>query len=321
MAKAKTKKKVRPATSARSAPTRRPAPARGRRRGWLAAGVATAAIALVAVVVMVATGGEDSEDPGVPASADGSASAVTGGDFHSLVADPTTLGRLFAGGHQSVSVSTDGGTSWREVDALRDADAMGWAFAADAVYVSGHPGLNRSTDDAGSFARINEGLPGTDLHAFGAGGDTLYGAAAGVGVFTSGDRGGTWQMASTDPSRAFFGRILVDADDEQHLVAADARSGPVESTDGGRTWRELGAGVPATWVSGSADLEQLIASGPEGAIRSTDGGVTWQLLELPDGASLVEMAPAGDALYAGVHRPPTVEVYVSRDGGATWERP
>lgn len=29
----------------------------------------------------------------------------------------------------------------------------------------------------------------------------------------------------------------------------------------------------------------------------------------------------GDTLIAGVHRPPRVEVHLSRDGGATWEWP
>ena len=43
---------------------------------------------------------------------------------------------------------------------------MGWAFTRDAVYVSGHPGLNRSTDGGTTFARTNDGLPDTDLHAF-----------------------------------------------------------------------------------------------------------------------------------------------------------
>lgn len=62
----------------------------------------------------------------------------------------------------------------------------------------GHPGLNRSIDGARSFDRINEGLPGTDVHAFGAGATTLYGAAAGVGVFSSTDSGATWTTVSAD---------------------------------------------------------------------------------------------------------------------------
>lgn len=54
------------------------------------------------------------------------AAAVTGGDFHSLVADPTTPGRLFVGGHENLSVSSDNGRTWSEVEALRDTMPWGW---------------------------------------------------------------------------------------------------------------------------------------------------------------------------------------------------
>ena len=322
MAKTKASRRKRPQTAGRGATPRRRTPPPRQRTRPVILGAAVAVIALVVVVaLLVNRDGGEGERADDSAGAQPGAAAITGPDFHSLTADPVTPGRLFAGGHQNVSVSIDNGRTWSEIQALRDADAMGWGFAADAVYVSGHPGLNRSTDDARTFDRINQGLPGTDVHAFGAGQTTLYGAAAGVGVFSSTDGGTTWRTVNNDAGAAFFGRILVDADDEQHLVAADARTGPVESNDGGRTWTPLDAGIPATWVSGTNDLEQLIASGPQGAAKSTDGGANWQPLELPDGASLVELSPDGTTLLAGVHRPPSVEVYLSRDGGSTWERP
>jgi len=245
MAKTKSNRNRRPPAAGRRPTTaRRPAPTKRPSRRPFALAAAAAAVVAIAIAVVATLGGDDDGDDDVATPA--AASAITGGDFHSLVADPTTPGRLFAGGHENVSVSTDNGRTWSEVEALRDADAMGWGFTDSAVYVSGHPGLNRSTDGAGSFERVNDGLPGTDVHAFGAGATTLYGAAAGVGVFSSTDRGATWTTVSADPGAAFFGRILVNADDEQHLVAADARTGPVESTDGGRTWAPLDAGIPAT---------------------------------------------------------------------------
>lgn len=60
------------------------------------------------------------------------------------------------------------------------------------------------------------------------------------------------------------------------------------------------------------------AIGPEGAVRSDDAGSTWDALEVPAGASLIEIAPDGTTLYAGVHRAPSVKVLDSNDGGATW---
>ena len=224
----------------------------------------------------------------------------TGAGFHSLVADPTTPGRLYVGGHQTVSVSPDGGTTWTRVSALDDADAMGWGFRAGAIFVSGHPGLNRSDDGAATFTRINDGLPGTDVHAFGAGRDVLYGSAADGGLFASTDDGATWEVRASDGTRAFFGRIVVDPDNDDHLFAPDAQrgvAGSTESTDGGRIWAVLDTGLQAaTWLSRSGDsLDLLIASGPAGAARSDDGGQTWTTLGLPAGASLDEIAPDSPA--------------------------
>ncbi len=195
-------------------------------------------LALGGFLVYLAASGSD--EP--PDKVDGGTAGVTGPDVHSLVADPTTPGRLFVGGHQAVSASEDGGTTWTRVGSLDDADAMGWAFHDGAVFVSGHPGLNRSDDGASSFERINEGLPGTDVHAFGAGQNVLYGSAVDGGFFASTDDGATWEVRATDGTQPFFGRIVVDPGDDEHLFVADAQRGVVESTDGGRSWAVLDVG-------------------------------------------------------------------------------
>ena len=248
---------------------------------------------------------------------------MVGGDLHSLVVDPANPERLFVGGHQAVSASSDGGRSWQPVPSLEGADAMGWAFAPDAIYVSGHPGLSRSADGGQSFRRQNQGLPDTDVHAFGAGGGVLYGASPAAGVFASNDGGGSWQVRSEAAGPALFGRILVDPKNPEHLVAADVRSGPVDSSDGGRTWRKLGGLRAATWVSQAGpDTRALVASGPTGASRSADGGRSWSPVNLPEGGLLVEASASNpELLYAAAHQGSTAQVWMSRDGGRTWARP
>ena len=305
MAKATAKPAGRQRSAAKPPTAKRRSPA----RWFVVAGLAAAAVG----VVIAALGGDN------PDGAAARSGGVTGGDFHSLVADPTTSGRLFVGGHQAVSVSTDGGGTWARVEALDDADAMGWAFADDSVYVSGHPGLNRSTDGAATFRTINDGLPDTDAHAFGASETTMYAAGPGLGVVASTDGGKTWSARTGEAGQSFFGRILIDADDDQQLIAADANAGAISSTDGGRTWRSLGGPPAAVWVSQSGDT--VYVSG-QGFAKSSDGGATWTDIDLPEGASLVEADPtADDVLYAGVHRGQEVEVWVSRDGGDRWTRP
>ena len=279
---------------------------------WLAALVA---LIVVGVLLVALAGGDDDSA--------GGAGGLTGGDFHSIAVDPADPARIFVGGHEAVSVSTDGGATWDEVESLRDADAMGWAFTDDAIYVSGHPGLNRSTDGGVTFDRINEGLPNTDLHAFGGTDEVLYGATPATGVFAS-TSGAEWSDRTSEVGQSFFGRIIVDPDDPDHLLAADASAGVAQSTDGGRNWQLLNSGLPAaTWLSRGGDgLDVLVASGLAGAALSSDGGRSWEPLEVPEGATLVEAVPGNaDILYAGIHDGSRVAVQVSRDGGATWSSP
>ncbi len=304
----------------RAAPRARPRrPAARRRASWAAGNgwwlaVAVGVVVLLGAVVIFSRDGGQSGSP--------STGAVVGGDLHSLVVDPANPERLFVGGHQAVSTSDDGGRTWRGVASLANADAMGWAFTPEAVYVSGHPGLSRSTDGGRTFQRHNQGLPDTDVHAFGAGAGVLYGASPRAGVFASNDGGQSWQVRSKEAGPGFFGRMVVDPANADHVLAADARAGVVESSDGGRTWRRLGASPSAVWLSAAgAGLESLVASGPGGAARSDDGGRTWSPLELPEGAVLVEAAPAPGLLYAAGHAGNAAVIWVSRDGGRTWARP
>ncbi len=302
-------------TGARRGAKRRPPRSwRQPNRAW---GGITAATLVAAVLVAVVVSGSGSDDA---ATSGPSPTGFVGRDFHSLAADPTTPGRIFVGGHEAVSVSPDGGRTWRRVDSLDGADAMGWGFAGSSVYVSGHPGISRSTDGGLTFDKANDGLPDSDIHAFGASASTLYAAGPATGVIASTDGGRTWSARTTAHGHSFFGRILAGPEDDQHLVAADARAGVVESSDGGRSWHRLGGPASPTWVSRSGAT--LYASGPRGAARTADGGRTWAELALPPGATLVEADPFdAAALYAGAHDGERVQVLVSRDGGMRWNRP
>ena len=300
---------------AKGRPAARGSKGNGRRLWWLAI---VGGLALVVAVAI--TAGDDGGS--APSAATPSSKGETGPDFHSMVVDPANPQRVFVGGHQRVSVSENGGRTFRPVASLDDADAMGWGFTDGAVYVSGHPGLNVSSDGGRTFARRNSGLPDTDLHAFGSGRAVLYAASPSAGVVASADGGRTWEIRS-EPVGGFFGRLVVDPADDQHVLAADAASGVVESTDGGRTWRRLASGLPsATWLSRSSqDLSLLVASGPAGAATSTDGGRTWSSL-LPRGAPLIEVSPADPSvLLAGAHDGRAITITASRDGGKTWGRP
>lgn len=55
---------------------------------------------------------------------------------------------------------------------------------------------------------------------------------------------------------------------------------------------------------------------------STDGRAIWEPLEIPPGAPIVEFSPHDpEVLFAAVLEAPEASVYVSRDDGASWNRP
>lgn len=285
-----------------------------RRRPWVPAAVGLTAA--IAVVVAVASGGDEAQAPGRPGT-----NPVVGSDLHSLVVDPSDPRTIYVGSHEGVSISTDGGKTWEVEETLSGADAMGWGFTDDAILVGGHPGLSVSTDDGATFELRNEGLPATDIHALGAGGGAIYAASPAAGLLVSTDGGDTFEVRNGEVGQAFMGRILVDSKDKDHLVAPDMGSGAVESTDGGRTWTPLGSGEGVMWVSWGGP-DHVVATAQGSVAVSEDGGKTWSPLEVPGGTSIVEMSPNDPrTIYAAALQAPEAVVYVSTDGGASWARP
>src|SRR5438093_789975 len=95
--------------------------------------IALSAVAVLAVAFVVLRSGDDK-----PTASD--SGRTIGPDLHSLVA--LADGRLFIGGHDAVTTSSDDGHTWQSVATLSHADAMGWGAQDTNLFVSGHPGLN-----------------------------------------------------------------------------------------------------------------------------------------------------------------------------------
>lgn len=317
MASNKGRTAMKPRPKGRPSPaSKRPKSRRYRRAPWYGRPTPWIGIAALVTIAALAT-----LLPNREAEQAGGAEPHIGGDFHSLVVDPTT-GRLYVGGHGGVARADDRGKTWIQVESLDGADAMGWAFTNEAILVGGHPGIFVSTDGGTTFEQRNEGLPATDIHGLGTDGTTVYAASPQVGVLGSADQGETWEVLTDRVGHSFMGRILVDPGKPKRLIAPDMQDGAVQSTDGGRTWAALG-GVPgAMWVSWEeSNTDHLIVTGMGMASESIDGGKTWTELKVPGGVSVVEMDPDDpQTLYAGVLENETAVLWRSTDGGESWTR-
>ncbi|NNF04080.1 MAG: hypothetical protein HKN17_06400, partial [Rhodothermales bacterium] len=189
---------------------------------------------------------------------------------------------------------------------------------------------------------------------------TFYMGATGGGVWKTTDAGQSWHNVSDGYFQtASIGSIDV-ADSNPDVVYVGTGSdgirsnviigkGVYKSTDGGQTWTFMGLGetgqIGAVVVHPTNDQVVWVAAlgspfGPNperGVFRSVDGGLTWDhvlFVSERTGAIDLELNPANpDEIYASVWRaerkPWTIisgddgsedGIYVSRDGGRTWER-
>jgi ligand-binding sensor domain-containing protein len=106
------------------------------------------------------------------------------------------------------------------------------------------------------------------------------------------------------------------------LLAGTERAGVLRSTDSGRHWRLMNAGLddlvvlalatPPTWEQ----RELIFAGTTRGLYRSPNGGRAWSLCGL-SGEVVQVIAPAGTKMLAGTEQG---SLYRSSDQGVTWGR-
>ena len=143
---------------------------------------------------------------------------------------------------------------------------------------------------------------------------TLYAGVSEAGLFTSRDRGQSWQPVdgfNEQPGRetwapGFGGlgchTILTDANNPDRIWAGVSAAGFFRSDDGGRTWAPKNKGVNPAVDSAPASTGQCVHSvthDPKnadilyrqehrGVHKSVDGGDSWQVME--DGLPIAELS-------------------------------
>lgn len=250
-----------------------------------------------------------------------------GGDFHSLVVDPTNPERVMVGGHEGAAVSEDGGATWRQIEDLAGSDPMGWVIDPEdtsKMYAGGHPGFYRSEDGGESWTKDNASLPGTDVHGLGMdpqNPQTLYAFIVKRGLYRSPDAGGSWELVNAQ--KGAMGPILVDPRQPDTLYLA-GQDGFESSDDSGESWRRLGAIPGGMTMSISQDRQTpdtfYAANGQ--VLKSDDGGESWRPVGegLPEGVSVVAVSPSDpQVLYAGMLEGDSAGVFRSEDGGESWQ--
>jgi len=261
-----------------------------------------------------------------------------GGNATAIAFDPSSPATVYAGTNGGgFFKSADGGANWVAINGGVQQPGA-WNVAALAVdpatparvhaaVESGVSGGVFTTTDAGQSWTFRSIEALTDLAIDPATPTTLW--ASGQSVYRSTDAGVTWTPVRSGGS---FRSLAVAPSAPATVYAGTAFGSIHKTTDGGATWTALGGPAsdrvatiavdPATPTTVYAGYEDF------GVYKSVDGGTTWTPLGPSVGAqplSVEDLAidPADPAVvYAAGYlagTAPSVGVYRSTDGGATWD--
>jgi photosystem II stability/assembly factor-like uncharacterized protein len=250
-----------------------------------------------------------------------------------------------------VYITTNGGALWQAVVPNENINAVEFALSDPNITYAGSAGaVYRSSNRGQTWRKVSAGEEGWGSPGVRAGfpidfqvdprdPNRVFANNYGGGNFLSVDGGQTWTVASDGYTGAQARAIAVDPTNPATVYAA-ARSGFFASTDAGNSW--IGRNTPPAfhleWNAVAIDPsnpQHLVASNNWDPIilQSDNGGQTWNWSgdRLTEGMGwrVIAFAPSDPKiLYAGSsaffsagvfdNTMPAAGVYVSRDGGATW---
>lgn len=290
------------------------------------------------------------EGGGVYKSVDGgrnwTVNAGVGGSMPSvygIAVAPGTPSTLYVSGYSGVSRSTNGGSTWT---ALPFPGNAGYAIDFDpnaptTLYASSAFGFIYRSDDRGdSWVRADAGTNAyivMDLDVSSAAPGRVL-AATWQGIFVSADGAVSWTRSSGMLSASIYVMVR-DPQTPGTLYAGGGNSGLWKSTDSGRSYFAIDAGLPTAYYgNGGVGIDSMAHSpttpgtllvGLWTAVdgnclqRSLDGGATWQPL---GGAAMTSRnihglayAPSdAQVVYAATNLGSSGAVLRSTDGGASW---
>ena len=260
-----------------------------------------------------------------------------GGDVRSMAADPRDTRRLYLGTTDGVVYrSDDSGARWHRMSpgfpkrgfSLDDivVDPRGVVYIGFWEVGGSGGGIAQSVDGAKTFTFL-PGIDGLSVRGLAIAPSNPNMLVAGTigGVFRSLDRGRTWDRLTPEghPDLRNVGSVAVDPVDAMTIYAGTWHL-PWKSTDGGRSWFPISAGMiddsdVMTLTVDRTNTQNVFATACSGIYRSTDAATKWTKVRgIPSSSrrtrAFAQSPDNQNLLLAG-----TVEgVWKSEDGGLTW---
>ena len=119
-------------------------------------------------------------------------------------------------------------------------------------------------------------------------------------------------------TRPFDGSVYAITNGDKTLFAATS-SGVLLSSNDGASWKQVGPVDATEWTRVAANKQMVVAASLHSAEMSRDAGATWAAIKLPESLShlsAVAVDSTGAIWFGGREG-----VFVSADGGGSWEVP
>jgi photosystem II stability/assembly factor-like uncharacterized protein len=271
-----------------------------------------------------------------------------------VTADPTAAGTLYTGANGGVEKSTNGGATWTTTGAEITLSSAGRVTKLvvdptfpDRVYAATNgaqtsnagTGLFRSVNGGQTWRATAPGMPAVLDLALDPSTSPPRIYAAGAGTLPnssnvlewSDDAGATWNVPAAPPFISYppgtpvayelLSAVAVDPANPSRLYASG--NGFWISADRGRTWQLIGTAPnlqKLRFASGAAGaLYGIAAAGPHLVYKSLDHGATWTAADPGFPPNLEAQDLAIDPQTSAIYLATSLGVYVSRDGGATYQ--
>jgi photosystem II stability/assembly factor-like uncharacterized protein len=229
-------------------------------------------------------------------------------------------GTVFVGSEsQGLYRSTNRGRTWDKLSLPAECvNALLFAGPQQGLLAATESGIFASPDLGNTWSRL---LDQPNAISLAAAGDLTVAGVVNQGVVLVTAAPG-WESLPSLSARSVLGLVLSPQYAEQPVAFMyGPQEGVWRSTDGGRHWESLGAGLPSADILALvlapdfASSQAAVAATPTGLLVSRDGGSNW-LPVTSEGATLAAFSPDGRRLIASLA---SGSIRGSDDLGATWQ--
>jgi len=223
---------------------------------------------------------------------------------------------LYAGTHDGVFLSEDGGSNWSSPDPGLESIVNCFHISGTDIFAGAFDGMHFSTNSGDNWTTINSGLTGTLVNVVLRVDTTLFAGTQYNDLFRLDDHGANW--VKTNLQAPNISSLVVSGTD----LFVGTYYGVSRSIDGGNNWSPANSGIEGEWISSLAVIpdgtggEYLFAgTDASGMLLSIDKGASWMLVNSGLTDTVINcLAVIGTNLFAGTGS----GMFLTQDYGSSW---